>query len=231
VGHYATVQMTGFYYSGTGTRTITGSLLDNANNIIQNFTYTQTGSSPGTTVPASYQISEPGIYKLQVNTINCSNGSGTATMTVGNCQVIPPPTYYYYNVSKYDCNNSCATVSGSFVARSSTSGLTSASGYYRVGDYSYQITSTASAGSFSVDLDGATSSPTCNDACDIVGEFGCECYNVLGEAVSVSYYTCNTNTLATATFNNGDTIAVYPGTTPTLLSGSGSLIGPFGCIS
>lgn len=90
-GQQATVSMSGFYYSGTGTRTITGSLLDNSNNVIQNFTYTQTGASVGTTSPTSYQVTNSSgssvTYKLQVNQVNCStNGSGTGTMTVGNCQ-------------------------------------------------------------------------------------------------------------------------------------------------
>ena len=97
-GQQATVSMSGFYYSGSGTRTITGALLDNSNNVIQNFTYTQTGVGAGTTSPSNYVINTAGTYKLQVNQVNCSlNGSGTATMTVGNCQAVtPPPTYYYY---------------------------------------------------------------------------------------------------------------------------------------
>jgi len=95
-GYNATVTMTGYFYSGTGTRTITGALLDNSNAVIQNFTYTQTGSSQGTTSPANYTITTPGTYKLQVNMVNCSSfGSGTGSMTVGNC-VASGPTYYYY---------------------------------------------------------------------------------------------------------------------------------------
>lgn len=88
-GNQATVSMTGFYYTGSGTRTIIGALLDNSDNVIQSFTYTQTGLSAGTTSPASYLLNTPGTYKLQVNQVNCStNGSGTATMTVGSCQSI-----------------------------------------------------------------------------------------------------------------------------------------------
>ena len=95
-GYSATVTMSGYYYSGTGTRIITGSLLDNSNNVIQNFTYTQTGSSQGTVSPSNYIITTPGTYKLQVNMVNCSSyGSGTGSMTVGNC-VSTTPTYYYY---------------------------------------------------------------------------------------------------------------------------------------
>lgn len=95
-GFNATVTMSGYYYSGTGTRTITGALLDNSNVVIQNFTYTQTGSSQGTVSPSNYVITSPGTYKLQVNQVNCStNGSGTGSMTVGNC-VSNTPTYYYY---------------------------------------------------------------------------------------------------------------------------------------
>lgn len=90
-GNQATVSMTGFYYTGSGTRTITGALLDNSNAVIQNFTYTQTGSGAGTTSPSFYTLSTAGTYKLQVNQVNCStNGSGTATMTVGNCQLVTP---------------------------------------------------------------------------------------------------------------------------------------------
>lgn len=86
-GNQATVSMTGFYYSGSGTRTITGALLDNSDSVIQSFTYTQTGAGAGTTAPSNYIINTAGTYKLQVNQVNCSlNGSGVATMTVGNCQ-------------------------------------------------------------------------------------------------------------------------------------------------
>lgn len=96
-GYNATVIMSGYFYSGTGTRTITGALLDNSNAVIQSFTYTQTGSSQGTTSPNNYVITTPGTYKLQVNMVNCSSfGSGTGSMTVSNC-VASGPTYYYYN--------------------------------------------------------------------------------------------------------------------------------------
>lgn len=95
-GYTATVTMAGYYYSGTGTRTITGSLLDNSNAVIQNFTYTQTGSTQGTVSPTNYILNTAGTYKLQINQVNCStNGSGTGTMTVGNC-LSNTPTYYYY---------------------------------------------------------------------------------------------------------------------------------------
>ncbi len=115
-GYNATVTMTGYFYSGTGTRTITGSLLDNSNAVIQNFTYTQTGTSQGTTSPANYTITSPGTYKLQVNIVNCSSfGSGTGSMTVSNC-VASGPTYYYY--SGILCGGS---ITQSF--RSTTSGL------------------------------------------------------------------------------------------------------------
>lgn len=96
-GQQASVSMSGYFYSGSGTRTITGSLLDNSNTVIQNFTYTQIGSTPGTTSPSSYQITNSSgssvTYKLQVNQVNCSgsNGSGTATMSVGNCQPYSAP--------------------------------------------------------------------------------------------------------------------------------------------
>lgn len=88
-GYSVKVSLSGFYYSGTGTRTITGSLLNNSNGVIQNFTYTQTGSAVGTTSPSFYTlVNNSGSsvsYKLQINTVNCSNGSGTGSMTVGNC--------------------------------------------------------------------------------------------------------------------------------------------------
>ncbi len=98
-GYSVSIGMTGYYYSGTGTRTITGALLDNSNNVIQNFTYTQTGSSQGTTTPSSYTLSTAGTYKLQVDQVNCTNGSGTATMSLSNCQTVtPPPTGNSYCV-------------------------------------------------------------------------------------------------------------------------------------
>lgn len=167
-GYNATVTMTGYFYSGSGTRTITGALLNNSNAVIQNFTYTQTGTSQGTTSPANYTITTPGTYKLQVNMVNCSNGSGTATMTVGNCQTYtPPPAYYYYSLNEYACVN-CALGGATKVGRSSTQLSTTNGTHYKVGSYSYVVNTeiTPAPGSFDINLDNATATgSTCYIAC------------------------------------------------------------------
>lgn len=167
-GSQATVSMTGFYYSGVATRTITGALLDGNFSVIQNFTYTQTGSSAGTTSPSSFTINTPGTYRLQVNQVNCSNGSGTATMTVGNCQPYPPPpTYYYYSLNEYACVD-CALGGATKVGRSSTQLSATSGTHYKVGSYSYVVNTeiTPAPGSFDINLDNATATgSTCYVAC------------------------------------------------------------------
>ena len=115
-GNSVAVAMSGYFYSGTGTRTITGALLDNSNNVIQSFTYTQTGASQGTTTPSSYTLSTAGTYKLQVNQVDCTNGSGTATMSLSNCQAVTPPppsgNTYCVAVTKEDFTEASQECSG-----------------------------------------------------------------------------------------------------------------------
>jgi hypothetical protein len=89
-GYTATVTVNGFFYTGSGTRVATAELLDNNDNIIQSFTYTQTGLGQGTVTPASYLIATAGQYKIRANAISCSNGSGNITISVGNCQLETP---------------------------------------------------------------------------------------------------------------------------------------------
>lgn len=228
IGHTVTVQMTGYYYTGSGTRTITGNLLDNSNAVVQAFTYTQNGSTPGTTVPSSYTLSTEGIYKLQVNTVNCSNGSGTATMTVDNCTVIPPPTYYYYNASRYECLNNCNESEGTYIVRSLTTRTTNQ--FFKVGDFSYQILSVASGTpAYDADVSGLTAEFTCNESCGLTGGGTCDCYTVLGSSVTVTYNTCDLDITTSGTFNEGAVIPVYPGSTITITGGSGSLSLPNSC--
>jgi len=62
----------------------------------------------------------------------------------------------------------------------------------------------------------------------------CACYTLFGSSGPglVEYTPCGSSSPISATFNNGDTIATEPGSpTPSVLSGGGSLLGPFGCIA
>ena len=220
-GNQATVSMTGFYYSGSGTRVITGSLLDNSNVVIQNFTYTQIGSGAGSTVPASYNITTAGTYKLQVNQVNCSgsNGSGTATMTVGNCQTYtPPPAYYYYSLNEYACVD-CALGGATKVGRSSTQLSTTNGTHYKVGSYSYVVNTeiTPAPGSFDINLDNATATgSTCYVACGTTPPSNgtITIFNNGGSGASLSGFTPAWFFLDTGTiplFNSGTATGTHSG--------------------
>jgi len=86
-GNTALITPGGYYYSGTGTRYYSAYIMDAANTVVlYTFTYTQTGSSPGTwtsNLPSNTLIT--GSYRLRTDTVNCSiNGSGTFSL-VASC--------------------------------------------------------------------------------------------------------------------------------------------------
>ena len=88
--------------------------------------------------------------------------SGTPTST-------PTPTYYYYSIKKYDCNNSCAYVSPDLVGRS-VNVLSTVDGMYRkIGSFVYQVQTeiTPAPITYDIDLDTATNTNlNCATACD-----------------------------------------------------------------
>jgi hypothetical protein len=90
-----------------------------------------------------------------------STGSCT-TSASGTVSYTPPPAYYY-SVSKFDCNNSCAQVgsNGGFAAYSTTQ-LTTGKHYY-AGGYSWRVetTLTPAPSSYNVDLSNKTANNDC----------------------------------------------------------------------
>jgi hypothetical protein len=81
-GNTALITPSGYYYSGSGTRTYIAYIMDAANTaVLYIFTYTQTGSSPGSwssnlplnTLPA-------GSYRLRTDTVNCFSSSGSFSL-------------------------------------------------------------------------------------------------------------------------------------------------------
>lgn len=78
-GRSAQIVPGGYYYSGTGTRTYQAYIMNAANTtVLYTFTYTQTGSIPGTwtsTFPGA-AILEAGTYRLRTDIVNCFNSSG-----------------------------------------------------------------------------------------------------------------------------------------------------------
>lgn len=89
--------------------------------------------------------------------------TGSCTSSVNGTVSYTAPTYYYYTVSKFDCNNSCAQVgsTGGFSAFS-TSQLVAGKHYYD-GGYSWRVetTLTPAPSSFDVDLSGLTANDNC----------------------------------------------------------------------
>jgi hypothetical protein len=94
-GYQATITPTGFFYSGTGTRYAYAYLRTNTGTDIQTFTLTQVNSSVSYS-PSTYTLTTPGTYQLYGQQVGCdgTGGSGSITLTVGNCQVssVPTPT-------------------------------------------------------------------------------------------------------------------------------------------
>jgi hypothetical protein len=81
-GNTALITPGGYYYSGSGTRTYTAYIMDAANTtVLYTFTYTQTGSVPGTwvsTLPSN--ILSAGSYRLRTDTVNCFTSSGSFSL-------------------------------------------------------------------------------------------------------------------------------------------------------
>lgn len=81
-GHTALITPGGYYYSGTGTRTYAAYIMNAANDtVLYTFTYTQTGSAPGTwasTLPSN--ILSAGSYRLRTDTVNCFTSSGSFSL-------------------------------------------------------------------------------------------------------------------------------------------------------
>jgi len=113
-GYQATITPTGFFYSGTGTRYAYAYLRTNTGTNIQTFTLTQVNSSVSYS-PSTYTLTTPGTYQLYGQQVNCAQnggtgGSGSITLTVGNCQVVSTPTptptptsapvYLYYRANE-----------------------------------------------------------------------------------------------------------------------------------
>lgn len=106
-------------------------------------------------------------YRLYINSAYpnltaTSTGSCTTSRSVSYNYVAP--TYYYYTVSKFDCNNSCAQVgsNGAFAAISTTA-LTTGQHYYS-GGYSWRPETTLSPAptSYNVDLSNKTANASCS---------------------------------------------------------------------
>jgi hypothetical protein len=81
-GNTALITPGGYYYSGSGTRTYTAYIMNAANDtVLYTFTYTQTGSTPGTwvsTLPSN--ILSAGSYRLRTDTVNCFTSSGSFSL-------------------------------------------------------------------------------------------------------------------------------------------------------
>ena len=85
-GNTALITPGGYYYSGSGTRTYTAYIMNAANDtVLYTFTYTQTGSTPGTwvsTLPSN--TLSAGSYRLRTDTVNCFTSSGSFSLNA-NC--------------------------------------------------------------------------------------------------------------------------------------------------
>lgn len=81
-GNTALITPSGYYYSGSGTRTYTAYIMNAANDtVLYTFIYTQTGSTPGTwtsTLPSN--ILSSGSYRLRTDIVNCFTSSGSFSL-------------------------------------------------------------------------------------------------------------------------------------------------------
>lgn len=165
-GYEAIVTPGGYYYSGTGTRSYSAYIYDSTNSIaLYSLTYTQNGSTPGSwTTFGSGNTLPAGTYYLHLNTVNCSiNGSGTFTLQVGNCSEVRP-TYYYYNIQRYDCGQDCEQ--GTTAVGRATNALDIGYFYHPPLDtFVYEILSPTTGPYYNVDLYGSPSRATCSEAC------------------------------------------------------------------
>ena len=155
-GYQATITPSGFFYSGTGTRYAYAYLRTSTGTNIQQFTLTQVNSTTPTFSPSTYTITTPGSYQLYVQQVDCNQGgtggSGTMSLTVGNCQVSATPTptptptstgLDYYYAEKYDCDG-CSSVDTVLVAFSSSESAPLTNRFYQRADgnpdgYAYKV--------------------------------------------------------------------------------------------
>ena len=81
-GYTALITPGGYYYSGSGTRTYTAYIMNAANDtVLYTFTYTQTGSAPGTwTSDLPSNTLPAGSYRLRTDTVNCFTSSGSFSL-------------------------------------------------------------------------------------------------------------------------------------------------------
>lgn len=65
------------------------------------------------------------------------------------------------------------------------------------------------------------------------GSSSCDCYTLFGAggASLIDYTPCGSSTPITGVFNEGDTVVTEPGSAVTVLTGGGSLLGPFACVA
>lgn len=106
-------------------------------------------------------------YRLNIDSAHptitaTSTGSCTVSRSVTYNYVAP--TYYYYSVSKFDCDNSCAQVgsNGAFAAISTTALITGQ--HYYSGGFSWRPETTLSPApaSYDVDLSNKTANASCS---------------------------------------------------------------------
>ena len=166
-GYQAIVHPQGYYYSGTGTRYYYAYITDSTDgSILYSLTYTQTGSAQGTWSTFNTNNTLPaGTYNLHLNTVSCQgdNGSGTFILTVGDCSVVDP-TYYYYNIQRYDCTQDCAQ--GTIAIGRATNALDIGYFYHPPASTDvYEILSPTTGTYYNIDLYGSPSRETCSEAC------------------------------------------------------------------
>jgi hypothetical protein len=81
-GRTALITPSGYYYSGSGTRNYVAYVMNAADTVVlYTFTYTQTGSAPGTwssDLPSN--VLAAGSYRLRTNIVNCFTSSGAFTL-------------------------------------------------------------------------------------------------------------------------------------------------------
>lgn len=81
-GRTALITPGGYFYTGSGTRTYSSYIMNAANTVVlYTFTYTQTGSTPGTwTSDLPSNILPAGSYRLRTDILNCFSSSGSFSL-------------------------------------------------------------------------------------------------------------------------------------------------------
>jgi hypothetical protein len=138
--------------------------------------------------------------------------TGSCTTSASGTVSYTPPTYNYYTVSKFDCDNSCAQIgtNGAYAALS-TNTLTAGKHYY-YGGYSWRVETTLSPApaSYDVVLSGLTANDSCTACQSAAATYyiynAGRCQNCNGDPVSgyVYNYTLvsSPEPLAAGVFNN-----------------------------